>query len=197
MFQVIDNFVSNGYATELENMCRTEVPWYLEENISGINEKNSPNYKKYSAPGANYDGPQYGFGHWALHYNGNKSLFFEKVYPLVYALEEKAKISIKELYRIRLALTTSVGKEVQHLPHVDEDKPHKVLLYYVNDSDGDTFMFNEMYSSENQKSLLNFTLKQRVEPKKNRAIIFDGLTYHNSSKPVKNMSRYIINIDFN
>ena len=197
MFQVIDNFVSNGYATELENMCRGDFPWYLDENVSGTDETNAPNYKKYKAPGANYDGPQFGFGHWALHPTGTKSMFFEKVYPLVYALEEKANISIKELYRIRIALSTSVGKEVQHLPHVDFTEPHKVLLYYVNDSDGDTFMFNEMYSPENKKSLTNFTIKQRVQPKKNRAIVFDGLTFHNSSKPVKNTSRYIINIDFN
>jgi len=197
MLKIIDNFVSIGYATALEDMCRTEVPWYLDENISGIDETKSPNYKKYNAPGANYDGPQYGFGHWALHPNGVKSSFFERIYPLVYALEEKANISIKEVYRIRLALTTSVEKEVQHRPHVDDYEPHKVLLYYVNDSDGDTFMFNEMYSPEDRTLLTDFTIKERVQPKKNRAIVFDGLRYHNSSKPVKNTSRYIINIDFN
>jgi hypothetical protein len=196
MFQVIDNFVSNRYATDLENMCKQEVPWYLEGDMSGVNRKN-PDNKKYNAPGADYEGPQYGFGHWALHPNGERSSFFERVYPLVYSLEEKAQISIERIARIRLALTTSVGKEVQHLPHVDYFLPHKVLLYYVNDSDGDTFMFNEMYSPENHNSLSNFTLKQRVTPKKNRAIIFDGLTYHNSSKPVKNTARYVINIDFN
>jgi len=196
MFQVIDNFVSNSYATDLEYMCKHEVPWYLNDDISGMDKQN-PNNKKYSAPGADYEGPQYGFGHWVLHPNGEKSLFFQKVYPLVYSLEEKAQISMERIVRIRLGLTTSVGKEVQHLPHVDYYEPHKVLLYYVNDSDGDTFMFNEMYSPENHNSLSNFTLKQRVTPKKNRAIIFDGFTYHNSSKPVKNTARYVINIDFN
>jgi hypothetical protein len=86
---------------------------------------------------------------------------------------------------------------VQHLPHVDILDPHKVLLYYVNDSDGDTFMFNEKYTPGDEEVPLDYTLNQRVTPKKNRAIVFDGLTYHNSSKPVKNTSRYVINIDFN
>ena len=118
----------------------------------------------------------------------------------MYFLEEKANITVKELYRIRLALNTSVGKEVQHYPHVDLTEPHKVLLYYVNDSDGDTFMFNEMYNLdtiEEKEELKTFTLKERVTPKKNKAIIFDGLRYHSSSKPVKNTARYIINVDFN
>ena len=197
VLQIIDNFVSNGYANRLENMCRTEVCWDFEENISGVHEKTSPNYKHYIAPGADFDGPQYAFAHVALDHKGNKSEFFDQIFPLMYALEEKTQMPINEIYRIRLALNTSVGKEVQHLPHVDVDQPHKVLLYYVNDSDGDTFMYNEMYSPDNHDSLSTFTLNQRVKPKKNRAIVFDGLRYHNSSKPVNYTSRYIINIDFN
>jgi hypothetical protein len=181
-------------------MCKEEIPWYLHDNVSGQHKEDDPNHKIYSAPGADYTGDQYGFQHLALNHNGDKSHFFEKVLPLVYFLEEKANITAKELYRIRIALTTSVGKEVQHYPHVDLPEPHKVLLYYVNDSDGDTFMFNEMYNLdkvEKKDELKTFTLKERVAPKKNKAIIFDGLRYHNSSKPIKNTARYIINIDFN
>ena len=77
MFQVIDNFVSNSYATDLEHMCKHEVPWYINEDVSGMSKQN-PNNKKYSAPGADYEGPQYGFSHWALHPEGEKSLFFQK-----------------------------------------------------------------------------------------------------------------------
>lgn len=194
MFQIIDDLVSEGFATRLENMCKKEVFWGFDQTTSGIDEEES---SKYSVPGANYDGPQYGFGHWALEPNGSASVLFDKVIPLLYALEEKTKITIQEIYRIRIGLTTTVGKEVQHLPHVDLKQPHKVLLYYVNDSDGDTFIFNEKYSPEDEDSVTNLTLKERVQPKRNRAILFDGLTYHNSSKPVKNTARYIINIDFN
>lgn len=194
MFQIIDNLVTDGFATRLENMCKTEVLWGFDESASGVDEKKSSDF---NVPGANYNGPQYGFGYWALKPNETPSPLFEKILPLMYALEEKTGITIKEIYRIRIGLTTTVGKPVQHLPHVDLTQPHKVLLYYVNDSDGDTFMFNETYSPEDEKSFPNLTLKQRVEPKRGRAILFDGLTYHNSSKPVNNNARYIINIDFN
>jgi hypothetical protein len=194
MFQVIDNLASETLAGRLENMCKTEMFWSFSPNTSGVDKEE---LLKLNVPGANYDGPQYGFAHWALHPNGETSHFFEKVFPLIYALEEKTGVIAKEVYRIRVALTTTVGKPVQHFPHVDLNKPHKVLLYYVNDSDGDTFMFNETYSPEDEDLLPNLTLKERVEPKRNRAILFDGLTYHNSSSPVNNNERYIINIDFN
>jgi len=191
MLKVIDNFVTNTYAEVLETMCESELVWRLEDNISGID------YKKFNAPGANFDGPQYGFYYFALNSDGVKSPVFDKVLPLLYSLEEKTGITVKEVYRIRIALSTTVGKEVQHHPHVDEYTPHKVLLYYVNDSDGDTFIFNETYSPGDEEFPSDFTLKERVSPKKGRAIVFDGLTYHNSSKPVNNTARYIINIDFN
>ena len=193
MFQIIDNLVSEGFAGRLEHMCKEEVFWRFDQNTSGQFEEKS---SKFNVPGANYDGPQYGFGHWALEPYGGTSVLFDRVFPLLYALEEKAEITAKEIYRIRIGLTTTVGKEVQHLPHVDLKVPHKVLLYYVNDSDGDTFIFNETYSPEDEDSVPNLTLKERVQPKRNRAILFDGLKYHNSSKPINNTARYIINIDF-
>jgi hypothetical protein len=192
MLKIIDNFVPKIYADMLEETCKEQIPWFLENNLSG--EHDLP----FSAPGADYSGPQHGFYHWALDQNGNKSMYFDKVLPLIYFIEEKTRVPVKEIYRIRLALSTSIKKEVQHRPHVDIFEPHKVLLYYVNDSDGDTFMFNEMFSENlKQNPLLDFTVKERVPPKKNRAVIFDGLRYHNSSKPVNNDTRYIINIDFN
>ena len=66
--------------------------------------------------------------------------------------------------------------------HVDFDTPHIACVYYVNDSDGDTFIYD------------NESKSQRISPKKNRAVVFDGSLYHASSLPTKN-KRVIINID--
>jgi len=68
--------------------------------------------------------------------------------------------------------------------HIDYETPHTVCLYYVNDTDGDTFIF------ANDKK----TITQRISPKKNRCVVFDGLTYHASSAPTKD-KRAIINFD--
>jgi hypothetical protein len=60
-----------------------------------------------------------------------------------------------------------------------------VILYYVNDSDGDTYFFGKEKDSE---------LVQKITPKKNRAVIFDGSTWHASSLPSKN-HRIVINFN--
>ena len=61
----------------------------------------------------------------------------------------------------------------------------KSLLYYVNDSDGDTIFFDDE---------LNVTM--RVSPKKNRAIIFDSHNIHAGSNPIKNHMMAVINLVF-
>jgi hypothetical protein len=188
MIQVIENFAPATFADSLENLCKTEMPWYWSENTSGANRSlNSDNSE------SNF---QFGFNHIAMFDTGYKSEFFDKIIPLVYFMEEKTGIAVKELYRIRLALNPWTAVETKHHPHVDDHRPHKVLLYYVNDSDGDTFMYNEMFEIGKPKPE-NFTIRERISPQKNKAVVFDGHIFHSSSKPNNHASRFIVNIDFN
>lgn len=68
--------------------------------------------------------------------------------------------------------------------HVDLDTPHTVFLYYVNDSDGDTFLFNE-----------DGTLQKRIQPQQGRLLVFNGKVLHASANPIKSTKRWVINID--
>jgi hypothetical protein len=60
--------------------------------------------------------------------------------------------------------------------HIDNIFDHLVLIYYVNDSDGDTFLFDD----EGE------VIKQ-ISPKKGRVVVFDGSIKHaggyNKEKP--------------
>jgi ectoine hydroxylase-related dioxygenase (phytanoyl-CoA dioxygenase family) len=82
-------------------------------------------------------------------------------------------------------------KYESQVPHVDlqydngDPVEHMVLLYYVNESDGPTYFFNEAHE-----------LQDTVYPKPGRAIIFDGNTIHAASNPVKHPFRIAVNIDF-
>ena len=80
-----------------------------------------------------------------------------------------------------------------NIPHVDLATPHKTLIYYVNDSDGDTLIFKERYYGKADYSAK--TIEKTITPKANRAVIFDGLKYHTGSVPTKN-NRIIINMNF-
>tara|TARA_Y100001938_G_scaffold136285_1_gene198968 strand:- start:1346 stop:1873 length:528 start_codon:yes stop_codon:yes gene_type:complete len=70
-------------------------------------------------------------------------------------------------------------------PHVDSFIKHKVCIVYLNDSDGDTFIF------DNFKNII-----KRVTPKKGRVLIMNGNLIHTSSHPIKSKFRIILNINF-
>ena len=70
-------------------------------------------------------------------------------------------------------------------PHTDRDEDHKVLIYYANDSDGDTFFFDKQLN-----------IIERVPPKKGRFVIFDGRTLHSAGFNTESEIRLNINYNF-
>lgn len=100
---------------------------------------------------------------------------------------------LHKIIRIRMGFITAQQNMVIHDPHVDYKTPHKTALLYLNDCDGDTYFYNSdpFLIMEN-----DFQVIQRVSPKANRFVTFDGLTYHSSSTPVKSVCRAVININY-
>ncbi len=84
--------------------------------------------------------------------------------------------------------------------HINQKIPHLVLLYYVNDADGETILFdktiddiqdeNDMYLDERHK----FNVVNKITPKQGRILLFDGKTYHSASSPTTGI-RCIITLD--
>ena len=72
-----------------------------------------------------------------------------------------------------------------HNPHVDSHDDHLVALYYVNDTDGDTFFFDERKQVYHQET-----------PERGKMVVFEGAIWHSSSSPSKN-ERYTLNINYN
>jgi hypothetical protein len=83
-----------------------------------------------------------------------------------------------------------------HYPHVDyindEQGDVYTVLYYINDSDGDTIIFNERHTPEPPEKL---TVNRVLTPKKGTGIIFKSDYFHASSSP-KFGDRYVMNICF-
>lgn len=73
--------------------------------------------------------------------------------------------------RARLTLPRPELPEEQRIDnlHVDYKSPHLVLIYYVNSTDGDTLLY------EGSK------IRERVSPRRGRAVLFDGSILHASS----------------
>jgi len=104
---------------------------------------------------------------------------------LVYLSADKIKIDVKSLDRLQVNLLPNVNSQQKNLPHVDNKNPHMVMLYYINDSDGDTLFYE------------NNEISNSITPKKGKAVIFDGSTWHASSYPKKNPYRLLVNANFN
>jgi hypothetical protein len=123
--------------------------------------------------------------------------------PVLYLFCEKAGLPFTTLMRVRIGLFTRGGPEAtHHNPHVDFYEPHYTALYYVNDTDGDTWVFNETYEdvpAQLAAAYANedkFTAAGRIAPKKGRMAAFDGRHYHASMHPTEHLSRIVITFNF-
>jgi hypothetical protein len=116
--------------------------------------------------------------------------------PVIRKFTKKLEIEFGkiELIRAKVNLTSPYPPMMSYehqVPHIDlqydngDSVDHKVLLYYINPSDGPTYFFDESYR-----------VTDEVYPKKGRAVIFDGNQIHAASNPVKNPFRFILNVDF-
>lgn len=91
---------------------------------------------------------------------------------------------MKEIVVARIFVLMPYATELEHYaPHVDLPFPHTVVLYYVNDADGDTVIFDK----DNE-------IVKRVSPKRGRILMFDGTLYHGGGIP-KTGPRCAINFD--
>jgi len=130
--------------------------------------------------------------HWDKIYVKNITPFTE----IVENISKRLKWSIK-LNHIRGAMFPNVPFDSPiGMPHIDfRDSPqHKIIIYYVNDIDGDTVLFkNRTHDTTPEKALNNELTKMiSISPKKGRCVIFDGDRYHATGRP-KNDFRCVLN----
>ena len=98
---------------------------------------------------------------------------------------DTAGVRPNSIMRIRAGMyLPMLNKPDYNDPHIDADIPHTVILYYVNDCDGDTYFF------DNDNNVVD-----TVSPKKGRIVVFDGNTIHASSQPSKGV-RVTLNLNF-
>lgn len=134
-----------------------------------------------------------GFSHIVIKDNIPNSPFADNFIPIFFLLKEKTGIDVKNIIRFRIRMTLADGiASRNNYPHTDHDFPHKVLLIYANNSDGDTVLYDKKLgeSLDNMKEICRFS------PKIGDAVLFDGLRYHSGAVPSQG-KRIVINIDFN
>ena len=189
MIKIIDNVTSPANAAYLEALM-LDNPWtYLRSTA----------YNRDEAAKKPYD-PS-----WALTlYNHDtmlNPLMTHAQSILVKALYLE-KMSISKLVRIRGGMTTRTPYPIVHAPHVDWDDFHMTALYYVNDADGETIFYKETREETETLSSFEwakdrqFTVLQKVQPKADRIVLFDGRIFHSSTSPTTVDYRLTINYNW-
>jgi hypothetical protein len=180
---IIEDIIEKNNQDFLENfLMSNNFEWYFYPSTSTDHTfKNITNC---------YEGPQ--FVH--IFFDGLKeekdkhnSPHLIKILTILSGLYNKIKLQNYKLLRVKSNLLMARSQNTYDnftLPHVDTSKKHLVLIYYVNDNDGKTFLFNK-----------DLSIKTTIIPKKGSALLFDGSILHASSHPIKYQFRTIVNFD--
>lgn len=202
MIKIYDDLLPPSLVNRIESTVTNEhFYWYSLDNISLGGQKPKrefefPNGYNYIET-AGMTKPFWSFGKWYDPYD-----MYMMSRMIVDYFCEAEKIPMEQFIRAKANLLTPHPNPAYnndncfHYPHIDFYNNHHVLVYYVNDCDGDTIIFNEKWDHTNDGAVVPLTIKQRVSPKKGRLVYFNGLYYHTSQNPMNTSERIILNINF-
>lgn len=117
--------------------------------------------------------------------NSRYNKYFPNVAKLVDYIQDTYIPKEYAVYRLMTNIQTIRPKWTMNAPHPDTRLDKFItVLYYVNDSDGDTFFFDgdECIS--------------RIKPIKGTAAMYPSNTWHAGSTPVEHETRVVINMVF-
>jgi hypothetical protein len=184
MYQIIDDLLDESLALEIEQLVKHRLHYSYIPKTTGVDRTG---YTEVTLTPDTKDTGQMCCS--VYHINNKQPTPFHGAIGLLDQILE-----VEEVLRCKVNLLfVDSGREDQqhHTAHVDSEEDKTLtVVYYCNDTDGDTFMFNEVYKTD------KLTQLERVAPKRNRALVFDARRYHASSSPKNGDNRFVVNFVF-
>ena len=112
------------------------------------------------------------------------------------------KIKIKKITRACMNLVVHRGDNYENTdPHVDHEFKHKVFMLYLNDAEGNTKIFNEVYKKSYKGNCIKdvdkkYTILKTIKPEQGKAVCWDGKYYHAASFPKPGTRRIVLVFTF-
>jgi hypothetical protein len=192
--KVIDNIFSKEHQDLIETSA-IRMPWFFQDNTCDFSYiPNFPNQ---------IDGVKETPFFVNMLYDDFRpqSDYFKYFAPIVGALEKHMKKPyMNRLFRMKANMYLQQPNYPDgcfHTPHVDvyDEKTDiigdgEIFLYYVDKSDGPTYMFNERFPSD------TVTKNSWITPEKGKGVLFDLQTQHASSPPRFHDRRITLNFVF-
>jgi hypothetical protein len=152
-------------------------------------------------PDMSYGGKQhFGFNQTFKHPSlGVLSPLYEQIcVPIINTVTQHTGIQINDIAFTRAFLQVPLADKYYDNTngvHIDLPEPHYACVYYCDDSDGETIVYEQTAGTVPCGSTnVDLTVHKTVEPKRGRVVLFDGFRYHCSSQP-RNSMRCIINFN--
>jgi len=186
MFTIVDNFLSFRYFSKIKEVIEShEFPWYFKKNITWISDPNDTLYS-------------YGFDYWLIeNYQSSNTNIFNILTGFYCELLDITECS--QISKSRIDMVTHSPEKHQHTIHIDEFFPHIASVFYLTDSDAETILFDQQcFSPDQYDNNIDFStlnVVEKVQPKENRLLFFDGTYLHTGCSPAKYKNRIIINTD--
>lgn len=181
---ILDDVIPEAYADAVENFIfKLNFPWWYQSDSAF-----GPNSSDTFFPSLN---------HCLVRHGETVNPSFEFLLPMLYYVSDRinlnfnAVISAKSCLQLPLIMAS---EDRSNNPHVDVELDHTVILYYVNDSDGETIIYDKIYEKNIDFKKDQLSIRQRITPKKGRFLVFNGKYLHNSTTP-KYGPRCVLNFD--
>ena len=182
---VVDEFLSKSYFNELSYLVSSDVfPWSYNKEISNTNNDNRLG--------------SYGFQfHMIMHGNYRQCRELDISLGCLKTIQDY--IGANSIFKARYDMTLYNPEKFLHSPHIDGDEiPNYVsAILYMNDSDGDTLIYNEKCMRISDMDYdKEYTIKKSITPRANRLVLFKGNLVHTGHSPSENKSRVLLNVVF-
>jgi hypothetical protein len=195
---VIDDFIPEIYQESIyQLMTGSEFNWTFHDY--SVNDGSLEDLYQIDSPYQEHVQMRHVF----VRENDILSPHFKYIAPLLGSYTKHTESSLNGMFRIKANLLVRQPGPRNQMPHADGMNEvdgqitgigKKTLLYYVNESDGETVFYDKYFYGKPLGNLGNPVLS--VTPKKGRAVLFDSNHLHAGTCPSDSKFRMVINCVF-
>ena len=176
MIKILDDFIPIHYQNHIKTMV-DDIPFFMSDTTGW---KEIEQMKQ--------------FVHILYQRNEYESEHCNKIIELFRGLPE---FKTHRLHRAKLNITLPYKKRYVLAPHTDMYNSKSITyLYYINDSDGPTIIYNKRGQKYDTPKPPWWWKKTKVLPKQGRLVRFPSDSVHSGNVPHTHSSRIVLNLIF-